>query len=123
MNDLYQEVILDHAHHPRNFGVLQSPTHTFREMNASCGDMVEFYLLVQDNKILEVKWRGVGCAISTASASIVSEMIQGLSLEEVRKLDAIHVMKRMGISTIAPTREKCLMIPIKAVKQLDMDAK
>ena len=107
MNDLYQEVILDHANHPRNFGVLDHPTHTFREMNASCGDMVEFYLVVEDEKIQDVKWRGVGCAISTATASIVSEMIRGLSIEEVKKLEAIHVMENMGLSTIAPTREKC----------------
>lgn len=117
-SDLYQEIILDHAGNPRNFGVLENPTYILKEANASCGDMVEIRLLVQSGVIVEVKWRGVGCAISTASSSMVSEMVKGKTLTEAKAITEKHLLKEMGLAEILPTREKCLLLPLKALSHL-----
>lgn len=117
-DDLYQAVILDHVDHPRNFGVLKHPTHTMREANASCGDMVEVQLHVKNGKIVDVKWRGVGCAISTASMSMLSEMIKGKTIAQVKKITEPQLMKEMGLKEILPTREKCLVLPLKLLQKL-----
>ena len=118
MDDLYQEIILDHAGNPRNFGTLAHPTHTVKEVNASCGDMVEIQLLIKGDKIQDVKWRNVGCAISTASCSMVSELIKGKPAAFVKKLTEKLLLKKMGMDAILPTREKCLTLPLKALKTL-----
>lgn len=118
MDDLYQAIILDHVDHPRNFGVLEHPTHTVREANASCGDMVEAQLSIKNGKIAEVKWRGVGCAISTASMSMLSEMMIGKTLMQVKKITEKQLMKEMGLKEILPTREKCLVLPLKLLQKL-----
>ena len=76
--NLYRDLIIDHYQNPRNFGELKNPDAVARETNASCGDMVEFAIKVKPFainglRITDVKWRGVGCAISTAAASLLSE--------------------------------------------------
>ncbi|HKY74141.1 MAG TPA: SUF system NifU family Fe-S cluster assembly protein [Patescibacteria group bacterium] len=118
MSDLYQEVILDHAQHPHNFGSLEHPTHTIKDANASCGDMVEMYLVVKNGKITDVKWRGIGCAISTASASMVSDLIKGKSIASAKALTKEKLMKEMGLDEILPTREKCLVLPLRVLQHL-----
>lgn len=118
MSDLYQEVILDHAQHPHNFGSLEHPTYTIKDANASCGDMVEMYLIVKDGKITDVKWRGIGCAISTASASMVSDLIKGKTPTAAKKMTKEYLMSEMGLDTILPTREKCLMLPLRVLQHL-----
>lgn len=71
----YKEEIIDHYKYPRNFGDLEDPKITVEENNASCGDMVEVYVRLKDDKVAAMKWRGVGCAISTAAASMLSEKL------------------------------------------------
>ena len=118
MSDLYQEIILNHAGNPRNFGTLTHSTHTLKEANASCGDMVEMQLLIKNGKVQDVKWRGVGCAISTASCSMVSELIKGKPVAFAKKLTEELLLKEMGMNAILPTREKCLLLPLRALQRL-----
>jgi len=119
MNDLYQELILDHASNPRNFGELENSTQTVRETNASCGDMAEFYFVIQENRIIDVKWRGVGCAISTASSSVVSELVKGKTIQEAKDIRKEHILKELGMQEILPTREKCLLLPLRVLALLE----
>lgn len=118
MSDLYQEIILDHVNKPRNFGVMENPTVTLKEANASCGDMVEMQLSIVKDKILDVKWRGIGCAISTASASMLSEMLIGKTVSQAKKIKKVDLMKEMGLTEILPTREKCLVLSLKLIEKL-----
>jgi nitrogen fixation NifU-like protein len=83
---LYQEVILDHNKNPRNFGVLETATHKAVGHNPLCGDQIEIYLNVEDDTITDVKFKGVGCAISKASASIMTTVLKGKTIPEVKDL-------------------------------------
>ena len=118
MSDLYHEIILDHAAHPHNQGVLEVATHTLQQSNASCGDTLKLQLKIVDGKVVEVAWQGNGCAISTASTSMFTEMIKGKSVQEVKAITQEKMMEEMGMDEILPTREKCLMLPLRAVKEL-----
>jgi nitrogen fixation NifU-like protein len=86
LRDLYQEVILDHNRRPRNFGTLPSPNHHAEGYNPLCGDKVTVFLDLQDDRIQDVAFQGAGCAISTASASLMTEALKGRTVEEAREL-------------------------------------
>ena len=86
LRDLYQEVILDHNKRPRNFGPLESANHEADGYNPLCGDRVRVYVALDDDRIADVHFEGEGCAISTASASLMTEAVKGKTLGEVRDL-------------------------------------
>ena len=86
LRDLYQEVILDHYKRPRNFGSLDEPVNTAKGYNPLCGDQVTIFVRTEDGRITDVAFEGVGCAISTASASLMTEAVKGKTLEEAEEL-------------------------------------
>jgi len=86
LNELYQEVILDHNKRPRNFGELDDANHRAEGYNPLCGDRVTVYLKINGDKIEDIRFKGSGCAISTASASLMTESLKGKSLAEVQEL-------------------------------------
>ncbi len=91
MHDLYQELIIDHGTHPRRFGPLPEHTHHERGHNPLCGDDLTLYLKVEDGVIEKVRFEGSGCAISMASASLMAERLEGLSVDEAKKLfEKVH---------------------------------
>ncbi|MEE8184602.1 MAG: SUF system NifU family Fe-S cluster assembly protein [Acidobacteriota bacterium] len=91
LQELYQEVILDHNKRPRNFGRLEGATHRAEGFNPLCGDRITVFLDIEAGKVKEVYFQGNGCAISTASASVMTEMVKGRTLEETRELfDKFH---------------------------------
>lgn len=93
LNDLYQEVILDHNKRPRNFRTIQDASHHAEGYNPLCGDRLTLTLLVRDGTIEDVAFQGTGCAISKASASLMTDAVKGRSLDEVRQLfDRFHRM-------------------------------
>ncbi|HLY05205.1 MAG TPA: SUF system NifU family Fe-S cluster assembly protein [Rhizomicrobium sp.] len=96
LRELYQEVILDHSRHPRHFGTLDSPTHKGQGYNPLCGDRVTVYLHVDGGgRIEDVSFEGRGCAISQASASLMTEMIKGRRVADVERLMVgfLHLVK------------------------------
>ena len=116
MDDFYKEYILDHYRNPRNFGHLEHPTAKAEDLNPLCGDTITMELAVDDaGKVSDVKFSGRGCAISQASASMLTESIKGLSLEEVAKLSPDAVLEKVGIG-ISPTRMKCALLGLKVLK-------
>jgi nitrogen fixation NifU-like protein len=89
LRELYQEVILDHSRHPRHFGRLEHATNTAQGYNPLCGDRVSVFLIVgKDERIADVKFEGKGCAISQASASLMTDMIVGRTVAEAEQLMA-----------------------------------
>jgi nitrogen fixation protein NifU and related proteins len=86
LRDLYQEVILDHYKRPRNFGPLEGADHKAEGHNPLCGDRVTIYLVIEGDVIRNISFQGAGCAISTASASLMTEMLKGKTLAEVETL-------------------------------------
>ena len=116
MDDFYKEYILDHYRNPRNFGHLEKPTAVAEDLNPLCGDKIKMELLVgADGKIADVRFSGKGCAISQASASMLTESIKGKTLEEVAHLSHDVVLENVGIG-ISPTRMKCAMLGLKVAK-------
>jgi nitrogen fixation protein NifU and related proteins len=86
LNDLYQEVILDHNKSPRNFGIIEHPNHKAEGFNPLCGDQLDLFLTVEDDMIKDIKFTGSGCAISKASASIMTTILIGKTIEQARQL-------------------------------------
>ena len=131
LRDLYQEVILDHGKNPRNFGVLEQYTCTAEGNNPMCGDQLTVYIDIKNDVVSDVSYRARGCAISIASASIMSSMIKGRTIEEVHILfDKFHKLctgqeveedddteKLQVLSGVSefPTRVKCATMSWHAV--------
>ena len=93
LRDLYQEVILDHNRRPRNCSVMKCPTKTADGHNPLCGDTVKVYLRIEDGVIEEISFQGHGCAICTASTSLMTEAVKGKTVDEVRRLsDGVREM-------------------------------
>lgn len=86
LRDLYQEVILDHNRRPRNFGELPQANHKAEGHNPLCGDRVTVFVEVEEDRIRDIAFQGSGCAISTASASMMTEALKGKSLGEAREI-------------------------------------
>jgi len=86
LSDLYQEVILDHNKRPRNFRVLEAPSHTAEGYNPLCGDRLSLFLKVEGDVIADVGFQGSGCAISKASASLMTDALKGRPVSEAREL-------------------------------------
>jgi nitrogen fixation NifU-like protein len=93
LDELYQDIVLDHGDRPRNFRVMESPDHEAEGFNPLCGDRIHLYLQIEDGVIVDVSIQGSGCAISTASASLMTEVLRGKTEEEARAIfDDVHKM-------------------------------
>ena len=133
IQDLYQEVILDHSKNPCNFGVLEQYTCTAEGNNHMCGDRLTVYVDIKDDVVSDVSFQARGCAISVASASIMSTIIKGKTIEEVNVLfdkfnalctgqevedddDTERLRVLSGVSKF-PTRVKCATMSWHAVRE------
>lgn len=116
--DLYREEVMDHYEHPRNVGEITSPDLEGRDSNASCGDMVQFQLKVEEDIIVEVKWKGIGCAITTAAASKLSEWLVNKKVNDVKKISEDELVKNVIGFEVNPGRAKCLTLPVRVIKRL-----
>ena len=115
MDDFYRDFILDHYRNPRNFGHLASATATAEDINPLCGDEIRMELDVKDGVVGDVRFSGKGCAISQASASMLTEEIKGMKVEDVAKLTKDVVLENVGIG-ISPTRMKCATLGLRVLK-------
>jgi nitrogen fixation protein NifU and related proteins len=96
LRELYQEVILDHSRHPRHYGALDQASHKAEGYNPLCGDRVTVYLqLGQDGRVADIKFEGKGCAISQASASMMTDLLKGRTKAEAERLmdGFLHLVK------------------------------
>lgn len=93
LRELYQEVIIDHNRHPRNFCKLENCTHEAEGFNPLCGDKVKVYLNIKNNSIDKISFEGAGCAISTASASLMTEFLLGKTVQDAEK--AFHLFHEL----------------------------
>jgi nitrogen fixation NifU-like protein len=120
---LYHDLIIDHYKNPRNFGTLDKPDLVAQEANASCGDLIEFqiemsHIARRTSHVAQIKWRGVGCAISTAAASLLSERIKSQEprAKNILEMTDEDMVKMLG-GDISPTRLKCATLSLKAIQK------
>jgi nitrogen fixation NifU-like protein len=106
MDSLYKEIVLDHYKNPHNFGMLDPADYTAEDSNPLCGDQIRMDLRVADGTVTDVKFTGRGCAVSIASASILTDMVLGKPLEEVRQISKEDLLDEIGIP-VSPARMKC----------------
>lgn len=115
MDDLYRENILDHYNNPRNYGVIEDADISHEEDNPLCGDKIRIDLKLKDGKIDQISFSGEGCAISKASASILTEMVKDQELSLVKGLGKDDILDELGIP-ISAVRIKCALLALKVLK-------
>jgi len=115
MAALYSEVLLDHFRHPRNYGNLPSPDITYEDFNPLCGDRIRIELKLKDAVVETARFRGDGCAISMAAASILTELIVGADINEVEAISDNKLLSALE-SDIKPSRMQCALLPLEALR-------
>ncbi|HLX34530.1 MAG TPA: SUF system NifU family Fe-S cluster assembly protein [Candidatus Limnocylindrales bacterium] len=115
MDDLYRDYILEHYRRPHNFGVLDDANAQFEGANPLCGDRITMQLRVSGGKIAGVGFTGRGCAISQASASLLTDEIKGKAVDEAEHMTSADVLDMLGIE-ISPARLKCALLSLETMQ-------
>ena len=115
-DSIYREQIIDLYDNPLNFGRVEPADFVYEEDNPLCGDVIEISVkLDESDRVEDVRWQGHGCAISQASASLLTEEIRGKSLEEVKSFSKEALLDLLGIQ-LSMTRVKCALLSLKVLK-------
>jgi nitrogen fixation NifU-like protein len=115
MSSLYSEVILDHFRNPRNYGSLPSPDVAYEDVNPLCGDRIRIELEIRDGVVRAARFKGDGCAISIAAASILTELIIGRELDQTDGIPAENLLSALN-AEIRPSRMKCALLPLEVLR-------
>ena len=115
--DLYREELMDHYKNPRNYGKIENPTKTIHESNPLCGDRVDIDVTIKDGVISDARFRGDGCAISTAATSLFLEKIQGMRVEDAKKITKEEVLDMIN-PNLTLSRIKCAVLGYTALQKL-----
>lgn len=115
MPALYSNLLLDHFRHPRNYGSLDAPDVSHEEFNPLCGDRIRIELKLDQSTITEARFKGDGCAISTAAASLLTELLIGTAIAAVASLSDEQLIAALE-SDIQPTRRQCALLPLEALR-------
>ncbi len=110
-----QDIILDHYHHPRQRKRLQEATHSSKTENLSCGDSLTMDITIRNGIIENIGWVGNGCALSQASASILSEKVLRISAEDALKISGSDITELLGIEALSPARAKCAFLSLETL--------
>ena len=114
-DSIYRELILDHNKNPRNKGMLEHPQFTYEDVNPLCGDEIRMDVQTDGERVTDIRFSGRGCAISQAAASILTEMVEGQMLDDVKAISREDLLDELGVP-ISPARMKCAMLGLKVLK-------
>src|SRR3989344_1441967 len=115
-DQMYREHILDHYKNPRNHGTINTKTaEHMHDVNPLCGDEIDVYITIKNDQIKNIKFTGKGCAISQASASVLTESIKSKDINDISKMTRDDLQDLLGIE-ITAMRVKCMMLPLKVIK-------
>ena len=116
-SDMYRQQILDHYKNPRNYGEIEDPTFSHVGENPMCGDTIQMDVVLDDEeeRIEHVAFQGDGCAISQASASMLSEKLQGVAIDDLQEMDRDDIIDMLGVD-ISPMRVKCAVLAEKVAQ-------
>jgi nitrogen fixation protein NifU and related proteins len=113
---LYSDVLLDHFRHPRNYGSLDAPDISNEQFNPLCGDRIRMELKFEQSIVNEARFKGDGCAISTAAASLLTEMVLGKDVDELTNISDVRLISALE-SEIQPARSQCALLPLQALRE------
>jgi nitrogen fixation NifU-like protein len=117
MEDLYRDQILEHAKYPHNTGTLEHPSISHEEHNPLCGDRIRIDLQIEQDQITDIRFLGRGCAISQASASLLTDEIKGMTVEQAKNFSKDDLLELIGIPLGQnPVRIKCALLSLKTLK-------
>lgn len=117
MDDLYQEIILEHYHNPNNKGEIKDGS-VAEEANLLCGDKLKISAKIENGKLIDAKFSGGGCAISQAAVDMLLDKIKGKNLEEVKKMEGKEIEEMLGVS-LTPARRKCAYLGLEVLRKLN----
>ncbi len=118
-----RDEIIQHFKNPQNYGEIKNSDMTIKHLNPLCGDEQEWFFIfdksgTKENWVIkDVKFQGSGCAISTASASILSEHIKGKTVKDIQKIKISDILNILGLDNISSSRIKCVNLPLDAIKK------
>lgn len=123
MNNVYQEFILDLYKNPLHQGEIEHPDRVIDKTNSSCGDSIKIYLKLDGDTITELKWQGAGCVISQVQMSALADYIleNKLTMQQVQQISQEKLLSLLGLDSINPGREKCLMMGLMAFSSVNLD--
>ena len=116
MPALYSDILLDHFRHPRNYGSLVAPDISNEQFNPLCGDRIRIELKLDQSVVSEARFKGDGCAISTAAASLLTELILGQDIAELAAIPDAQLISALE-SDIQPARLQCALLPLQALRE------
>lgn len=116
MPALYSDILLDHFRHPRNYGSLVHPDISNEQFNPLCGDRIRLELKLHQSKVSEVRFKGDACAICTAAASLLTEMVLGEDIKQVANIPDARLLATLE-SDIQPARLQCALLPLQALRE------
>ena len=120
MTALYSDILLDHFRHPRNYGSLDSPDVSNEQFNPLCGDRIRIELKLEQSSVSAAGFKGDGCAISMAAASLLTELIRGSDVDEVAGITDERLISALA-SDIKPARLQCALLPLHALRKALQD--
>ncbi len=116
MPEDFPKHIIEHYRRPRNYGEIEGANVIVKDSNRLCGDYVEIYLKFEGKRISDISFKGQGCMMSQASASMLTELIKGKEVDEVLKITKNDITKMLGLE-LDPVRMKCAMLPLVAIRK------
>lgn len=116
MRELYSDILLDHFRHPRNYGSLESPDVSNEQFNPLCGDRIRLELKLEQSLVTAARFKGDACAICTAAASLLTELVLGQNLEDLGNLPDARLISALE-SDLQPARIQCALLPLHALRE------
>lgn len=113
---MYREIIIEHSNHPQNYGEIKAPDLSAEKSNPLCGDRIKITIKLEKNKIKEIKFSGVGCSVSRAGGSVMTEQVKGKTLKQIEKYSDQDFLEDLA-APITPARQKCALLALKTLKK------
>jgi nitrogen fixation NifU-like protein len=109
-------MIIDYSRNPINYGKIEDHDVTFHDSNPLCGDSIDIDMKFDDNKVSDIKFHGKGCAICMACSSVLTEIVKGKEIDEVRNISKHDVLSELGLEHLQAVRIKCALLSLKVLK-------
>jgi len=114
--DIYHEMIIDYSRNPINYGKIEDHDVTFHDSNPLCGDSIDIDMKFNNNKVSDIKFHGKGCAICMACSSVLTEIVKGKEIDEVRNISKNDILSELGLEHLQAVRIKCALLSLKVLK-------